>query len=150
MTSSSFPRYFILFTCHKCSRWIVGELTFNSLTKSPHNTLFIFIMFSYHHWAYSKSHLSSMFSMVEMLPGFYNYEIINSAASSEAPRSDPSASSWTAPPLQTGSIRLVCGREKAFPIPHHLRCPISTLFSFKLLPDSSTKLQTRARTRFYR
>lgn len=119
MTSSSFPRYFILFACHKCSRWIVGELTFNSLTKSPHNTLFIFIMFSYHHWAYSKSHLSSVFSMVEMLPGFYNYEIINSAASSEAPRSDPSASSWssTTPADREHQTGVWKGKSLPYPTP---------------------------------
>lgn len=55
-----------------------------------------------------------------MLPGFYNYLILSSVASFRS----SSHRSLTIllenqPPLQTGTIWLVCGSEKAFPIPHH-------------------------------
>lgn len=42
--------------------------------------------------------------MMEMLPGFYNYMIINSVAALEAPHSDPSSSSWrTSHPCRQGA-----------------------------------------------
>lgn len=129
LTSCSFWRHVILFTCHKCSRWIVGELSFQCITKSSHNILFIFITFSCYQlliWACPKSHLNSLFSLVETLPSVYNYLILSSRASIKAPqlwsltiqRDLPSSCRISHPP-QKGNIWLVCGNEKAFPIPHN-------------------------------
>lgn len=88
--------------------------------------------------------------MVEMLPGFYSYMIINSVAFLELltviPHHPPGE------PATPAGREHLNGLWKWKSLPHPtpaLYCPISTLFSFKLLPGSSTKFHTRARATFY-
>lgn len=148
MTPSSLSSYFILFPCHKCSRWIVGELTFNSLTKSPSKTLFIFIMFSYYQLSLFQNPPQLSAQHGGNAPWLLHCVIINSVAFLEVPHNDPSSSSWrTSRPCRQGLCKW---KRKSLPYPTApLCCLISTWVSFKPLPDSSTKLQTRARATFY-
>lgn len=140
LNSSSFSKYYPLFTCHRCSARVVLPL----LDWVPTQHLIYFHHISHYQllgWACPKSHLSSLLSLVEMLPSFGNCLILSSIASLKAPqpwslslRRGPSSSWRTSRPLPSGSLWLTHGGRESLPVPRHLCTASSQHYSAKNPP----------------